>query len=258
MDKTGIDHRAPRIFLETDLRMGLTVSLPEREMHYLKNVLRRPDGAGLRVFNGRDGEYAAFLQLGRKSGSLRIADLIAVQPAAKTPRHLIFAPIRKERLDFLIEKAVELGVTHLHPVSTQHTSAREAGADRLYRQIVEAAEQCERLDIPALFPAAALRQFLQAWRGPDILAALERRAVPLLASEIGSGAATLGRALMIGPEGGFSDEEKDMLAQQDFVRPVSLGPHILRAETAALYGLSLLAAEGAAGGSRAESHGLDR
>lgn len=138
----------------------------------------------------------------------------------------------------MVEKAVELGATHLHPVLTRHTEVRHINADRLLQQIIEAAEQCERLDVPCLTPLAPLDALLGAW--PDdvpMLACLERRGgAALLDTSVSGGSC----AVLIGPEGGFTAEEAAGLERQRGIIPVSLGPRILRSETAALYALSVI------------------
>lgn len=213
--------------------------LSGEQTHYLKTVLRRPDGAKLRVFNGEDGEWQASLHYtGKKGAFLKLQQLLRHAAPAQRRLHLVFAPIRKERMEFMVEKAVELGATDLHPVLTQYTVVRDINEERLRRQIMEAAEQCERLDLPRLHGLTDLKHFLASWTGKPLLAAIER----VEASPVATYASLAECALLIGPEGGFSEEEKENLACQASVHPVSLGNTILRAETAAIFGLSVLTA----------------
>jgi len=240
MKDQNIDYRSPRLFVEQALAENSTLSLPDDSAHYLKNVLRRPNGAKIRVFNGRDGEFSASLLLDKKSASLLIEGNIRPQPLKNFETHLLFAPIKKDAQDFMIEKAVELGVTHFHPVLTQQTVMRDLNEKRVSRQIVEAAEQCERLDIPALAPLRKLDEILRSWPGEITLhAALERSG----GAFIGAGGFAEKSALLIGPEGGFSEKEREAISGAAHIRTVSLGDNILRAETAALFGLSLMLAQ---------------
>lgn len=200
--------------------------------------MRRPDGAKLRVFNGRDGEWGGSLTYDGKKDSRLTLDVQIRPQGVRTPLlHLIFAPIKKDRMDFMIEKAVELGASALHPVLTQYTTVRDINPDRVTRQMQEAAEQSERLDVPELHKLAPLRDFARSWDASiPVFAALERFDAPL----IGRQPPPAESGLLIGPEGGWSDEERDMLLALPFIRPASLGDQILRSETAALFGLSLL------------------
>lgn len=228
--------KLPRLFVGGDLAEGQPLPLSIAQAHYLRNVLRREAGALLRVFNGRDGEYLAALKRTHKRGGEAICErMLAPQPNAPAPLHLIFAPVKKARLDVLIEKAVELGATHLHPVITRNTENRTLNMDRLNAQIVEAAEQCERLDLPVLSKPRPLTDWLPMWDASiPVAAALERTPDALPLSTIPA------RAVLIGPEGGFTAEENALLQSTPFIRAASLGPRILRSETAALYALSLL------------------
>ncbi|MCD8563051.1 MAG: 16S rRNA (uracil(1498)-N(3))-methyltransferase [Alphaproteobacteria bacterium] len=233
-------HKLPRLFTEGPLSEGAAAVLDVAQTHYLKNVLRKQQGDRLRVFNGKDGEFTALIEkLGKKEAIIRLGEMFLPQPSAAPPVHLIFAPIKKARLDILIEKAVELGATQLHPVLTERTENRKINPERLEAQIIEALEQCERLVKPQLHPLQKLEKLIPAWQGPPILSCLEREDAPLLTTELKSGY-TQGLALLIGPEGGFTPKEISYIAASRICRPISLGSFILRAETAALYALSLV------------------
>ena len=233
------DFRLPRLFVQDALQQDTSLSLTQDQTHYLKTVMRRPDGAKLRVFNGRDGEWGGVITYeGKKAASLALETQIRPQGARTPLLHLLFAPIKKDRMDFMIEKAVELGACALHPVLTQYTVIRDINPERVTRQIIEAAEQSERLDLPVLHKLSALKDFARLWNPAiPVFAALERYDAPLLGK---SGQIPSECGVLIGPEGGWSDEERDLLIKLPFIRPVSLGDQILRAETAALFGLSLL------------------
>lgn len=201
--------------------------------------MRRPEDAELRLFNGRDGEWLGRLAfIGKKDGSVALTRQIRNAVSRPLKLHLLFAPIKKDRMDFMVEKAVELGVTDLHPVLTQYTTIRDINPERMTRQIIEAAEQCERLDLPTLHALRPLKELPKAWNSKiPVFAALERMDAPFIGS---LPAIPQEAGLLIGPEGGFGEEERDALLKADWVKPVGLGDQILRAETAALFGLSAL------------------
>lgn len=228
--------KQPRIFIDKQL-FGESPSVPleKEQVHYLKNVLRLNEGDQIRLFNGQDGEWLAHIQkLDKKSASILLDKHIKTQPNPPEKVHLLFAPIKKQRMDFLIEKAVELGVTDLTPVITDHTENRNIKPERIKAQIIEAAEQCERLDIPHLNPEQKLSQIIQSWSEKHtILWCAERtpESAPLTIENPPC-------AFLIGPEGGFSKQEFDLLKSSEKVTAISLGERIMRAETAALYCLS--------------------
>lgn len=230
-----------RLFLDTSLAEGGELPLERDQAHFLRSVLRLAPGAALLVFNGRDGEWAAEIAaLDKKEGRLRL--LRRTRPQAPEPDHwLAFAPIKAGRIDWLVEKATELGVSRLLPVVTRRTVVERVRLERLEAQAREAAEQCERLTLPQIDPPQPLAALLAAWPA-------QRRL--LVGDESGNGA-TLPQvlqavkaplALLVGPEGGFAAEERALLAAAPAVLPVSLGPRILRAETAALAGLAVIQA----------------
>lgn len=230
-----------RLFLEADLRAGETVDIPREHTHYLGNVLRKSIGDSIRVFNGRDGEWRAEIEkIDKKGGRLRLIELL--RPQIEVPDiTLMFAPIRKHRTSFIIEKATELGVRTLQPVLTERTQSRRFSTDKARLQAIEAAEQTERLDVPDIAEAQPLKDILAWWRDKPILFADEAGDAMRVESAVKDIAAPL--AILIGPEGGFTEEERRELRAMDCVTPVSLGPRILRADTAALALLSLWQAE---------------
>ncbi|MBK5911182.1 16S rRNA (uracil(1498)-N(3))-methyltransferase [Rhodothalassium salexigens] len=243
----------PRLYTTQTLVAEAVVDPGAGPAHYLVSVLRLGPGDEVLLFNGRDGEWRGRLvEATRKRATVRL-DACTRAPAAEPGPHLVFAPIKKARLDFLVEKAVELGAARLTPVLTRHGVVDKVKTERLAATMTEAAEQCERLTVPQLDAPVRLAALLGAWPADTPLyAAIARdqnvapwsRAV----AEIAAGGAP--PALLVGPEGGFSAEEVAILNAHAAVRPVALGPRILRAETAAL---TLLAQWQAVAGSAAKS-----
>jgi len=222
--------KLPRLYIDQPFNEDTPLSLEEGPAHYFRSVLRRQVGDSFRVFNGHDGEWIATITaLGKKSGAAKRTEKIREQPPRPADRHLIFAPIKKQRMDFLIEKAVELGVTDLHPVLTRHTEMRKINEHRLEAQIIEALEQCERMYKPTLHTLEHLERKITGWKGPTPLyAALERQNAPALS------AYPQAQSFLIGPEGGFAEAEVTTLMQNDKIQPISLGKTIYRAETACI------------------------
>lgn len=230
--------KSPRLYLDQPLEAGQPIAITGPQHHYLKNVLRLGAGDYLRLFNGREGEFTGKITAAdKKAISVALEKQLRPQKNPAREVHLLFAPIKKERNDFLIEKAVELGVTHIHPVLTQNTDIRKINEDRLQAQMIEAAEQCERLDVPVLLPARDLFVALAGWNKTILmLAALERfDAQPLKKRALPGNVAVL-----IGPSGGFTRDEMEKIAALSFIQPVSLGENILRSETAAAAALAIL------------------
>lgn len=220
----------PRIFVTDTLRENESIELSPEHAHYFKNVLRRQDGDPVRLFNGQDGEWQGELfNLSKKSGQVDLKLQTRQQPKKATGKTaLYFAPIKKSRLDILIEKAVELGVDELHPVITDRTENRKLKIERIESQIIEAAEQCERLDIPSLADPIKINALTD---DEEIYACIERDAQREKAPFIAD-VNTPDMRFLIGPEGGFSDSEIEKLKQKSNITNVSLGDRIYRAETA--------------------------
>jgi 16S rRNA (uracil1498-N3)-methyltransferase len=223
-------YKHPRLYLKDRISENAVLSLSENQAHYLKNVLRNNVGDIIRLFNGKDGEWAArILSFEKKSGSVQIFEKLKEQPRTKGRVHLYFAPIKKQRMDILMEKAVELGVDEFHPVITHRTENRKLNIERLEAQIFEAAEQCERLELPVLHPAIMLPQVLRTKRDHTLFACLEREeSAQFCALDIPEKA-----GFLVGPEGGLDDEEIELIRRSD-VKPVSLGDAVFRAETASI------------------------
>ena len=232
------DHyKYPRLYIESDLNDALLpFTLNKNQAHYLVNVMRKKSGDVIRLFNGRDGEYLCHIEgVNKKSATVRIDEKISTQPAQKRNVHLLFSPLKKNRMDFVIEKCTELGVTDFHPILTERTEVRTIKRERIEAQIIEACEQSERLNIPRLHDMQPLPQKITQWNdSTPIMAGIERHDAPLLWEAEITGDA----AFLIGPVGGLTQSERDMLINSKTAQPISLGPNILRAETASMVCIS--------------------
>ncbi len=229
--------RSVRLHVPDALASGAELPLAAGQAHYLGAVMRRAPGEALRLFNGRDGEWLARIAILRKDRAT-VAVEHRLRPQAPEPDlWLAFAPLKRDATDLVAQKATELGAAALLPVITARTNAARVNLERLAAIATEAAEQCERLTIPRVEPPRPLGELLAAWpAGRRLVVAAERReAAPVRP-------ATGPAALLVGPEGGFTDRELDDLVRRPFVEPATLGPRILRADTAAIVGLALLQA----------------
>ena len=233
-----------RLFVEENLQTGIDLEIKASQFHYLKNVMRLAIGAEVTLFNGRDGEYLAEITDSGKH-SMTVKLMKQSRPQSDDPDiWLIFAPIKKNRLDMITEKATELGVAKLVPVITDHTNVERVKTDRLRANAIEAAEQCRRLTVPEITEPMPLQKLLDNW---DVTRRLLVMDETVEDGDAGVSMATLGKsndgqacdAILIGPEGGFSASELDLLGNLPFVTKVSLGGRLLRAETAALAALTL-------------------
>ncbi|WP_428377392.1 16S rRNA (uracil(1498)-N(3))-methyltransferase [Lichenicoccus sp.] len=228
----------PRLHVDPDaalLRDGANVPMREDQAHYLGVVLRRGPGDGVRLFNGRDGEWDAAIEHLHKRGRGAFRLLRRVRaPVAEDGPALLFAPLKRDATDLVVRMATELGVRSIRPVLTERTNASRVNLDRLRAIAMEAAEQCERLTMPDIGEPVRLADLLGGWPSEQTLwAAIER-------SASGPSPAQPGAGLLVGPEGGFSPHELDLLRSRRFVVGLSLGSRILRAETAAAAGLACL------------------
>ena len=229
-----------RLYICQDLTLGALVSFSKEQTHYIRNVMRLSDGASIVVFNGRDGEWQVdHLDLNKKTAQGRARKKVQEQTPFSGP-DIYFAPIKKTGTDFIVIKATELGVRAICPVKTELTNTERINSERMKANAREAAEQCGRIDIPSILAPRALNGLLKAWpEDQDLIVANETRSgcTPLHAFS-SLKAKTHPPAFLIGPEGGFSESELVFLDTLPFVINVSLGPRILRAETAALAILS--------------------
>jgi 16S rRNA (uracil1498-N3)-methyltransferase len=228
-----------RLHVTADLGADAEVALERDQAHYLFGVMRLGRGDALLLFNGRDGEWEAEIaDAGKRAGTLVCR--VQVRPQQTPPDlWLLFAPLKKARTDFIAEKAAELGCRRVLPVFTRFTNSERVNVDRLQAHAIEAAEQCGFLTVPEIVEPAPLAKVLDGWDASrQILFCDERRnAAP--AWEALAGAPDGSWAVLIGPEGGFAPEEVERLRGLPFVTPVSLGPRVLRADTAAVAALSL-------------------
>lgn len=229
-----------RLHVTADLAAGAAVALEAGQGHYLGTVMRLGPGAAVAVFNGRDGEWRARIEtLRRGAGALAVEERLRGQDAP-ADLWLVFAPIKRARIDILAAAATELGVAALWPVTTRHAAVERVNVERLRANAIEAAEQCERLTVPDVMALARLEAALAGWpAGRRLLLCDETRAAPPIADALSGLARPPGPwGILVGPEGGFARGELDALRKLPFITPVSLGPRILRAETAALAALA--------------------
>jgi 16S rRNA (uracil1498-N3)-methyltransferase len=241
------DFRSPRLYVAAPLQAGTSVVLDAAQANYLRNVLRRKPGDGVLIFNGRDGEWQATLaDGGKRSVSLAVGDLARAQTAAPD-LHFLFAPLKHARLDYLVQKAVELGVSRLQPVVTRHGQVGRINSERVRANAIEAAEQCGILTLPEIGDLVALDRVL-ADRDPGRLVvfcdedAEVRDPVAALAACRPADGATPPLAVLVGPEGGFAEDERAALLRLPNLVRLALGPRILRADTAAVAALALVGA----------------
>lgn len=222
-----------RLFLPVSgFQKGALVPLDDRGVHYLRNVLRLDAGAYVTVFNGQDGSWTACIrEIGKKKGILELEEQAAEQESVPD-LWLLFAPVKRDRIDYLVEKATELGVADMQPVITKRTQVERVKMDRLRAHAIEALEQCGRTHIPQIEEPVKLDALLSNWD-------LKRHILycdEMLAGENGQAQDLPSGpwAILIGPEGGFDESERNMLHKHPATHPISLGPRILRADTAAL------------------------
>jgi 16S rRNA (uracil1498-N3)-methyltransferase len=243
----------PRLYVTASLGEGQRVALDGDRTHYIKNVMRRAIGDEVGLFNGRDGEWLGRIDTYGK-GSCGIALAEQRRPQSASPDvWLAFAPIKRQRIDFIAEKATELGVSVLWPVMTRRAEPSRVNTERLTNIAIEAAEQTERLDIPAVREAVRLDRMLTEWppERPLFVAAEAGEALPIAEAMLAHKGMPAG--VLIGPEGGFAAAELDALRKLPFVVAIGLGPRLLRAETAAIAALACwqaVAGDGATAGSR--------
>ncbi|MGI8725965.1 MAG: 16S rRNA (uracil(1498)-N(3))-methyltransferase [Methyloceanibacter sp.] len=229
-----------RLFVKAPLRAGGEIEPTPDQTHYLLNVLRLKSGERILVFNGEEGEWIAELAaVSRKHAKLNLVE--QTRPEVAGPDlHYLFAPLKRARLDYMAQKATEMGASVLRPVITRRTVAERVRVDRLLANAIEAAEQCGILRVPAVAEPAELSKVLDAWDEERLLIFADEsasHASPLatLASE-----APGPLAVLVGPEGGFDADERASLLQRSFVLPISLGPRVMRADTAAVAALALV------------------
>ena len=237
------NYRMQRLFVTAGLGTGETIRLDGKQSHYLATVLRMREGSQLLVFNGRDGEWQARVTEAARRGSvtLSVVERTRPQPAA-SDLVFAFAPIKAGRLDYLVQKAVEMGAGAIQPVITEHTQLRTVGVPRLQANVNEAAEQCGVLSLPPVREPVSLASFLAGWDPDRRLIHCDEHAATDDPLPILQAVRERRLGLLIGPEGGFSEEERQRLSGLGFVTAIPLGPRILRADTAAVAALALIQA----------------
>ena len=225
-----------------DLMAGASVALDASQAHYLKNVLRLELGAPVALFNGRDGEWRAVIEgFGKGTCALKVEQRTREQ-TPEPDLWLVFAPVKRARIDFLVEKATELGVSALQPVLTERTQVERVNLDRLRANVREAAEQTERLTLPEVRVPLALARALELWpAGRRLLLCDESGTSPDIVSALHAEQPGVW-GVLTGPEGGFTQRELDALRNLPFVCAIGLGPRVLRADTAALAALAVFQA----------------
>jgi 16S rRNA (uracil1498-N3)-methyltransferase len=236
------DFRTTRLYVDAPLRAGGVVALDRGQTHYLTTVLRLSAGQRVLVFNGCDGEWDAIIEGGRRAATLRVAERTRPQTDSGD-LHYLFAPLKSARLDYMVQKAVEMGVSRLQPVLTRHGQIGRVNLDRMRANAIEAAEQCGVLSLPDIAPPATLTGILAAWR-PDrhVVFCDEAAAIADPLRALASIRAHTPLAVLVGPEGGFADDERSALLKLPNVIRLALGPRILRADTAAVAALALVQA----------------
>lgn len=241
------DFRSPRIYVDQPLRLDATVGLDRAQAHYLTTVLRLKPGDGVLAFNGRDGEWRTRLDNSAKRSANLVIDQQTRPQTVASDLHYLFAPLKRARLDYMVQKAVELGASRLQPVSTRHTQTERVNIGRMRANAIEAAEQCGILNLPEVYDPLTLAHAVEGLHPSRLLVFCDEDAPttdPVIAlSAAGQELAQRvppALAVLIGPEGGFADDERAMILRHSPSVRLALGPRILRADTAAVAALALV------------------
>jgi 16S rRNA (uracil1498-N3)-methyltransferase len=238
----GYDFRHTRLYVEAPLAEGAYVALEAAQSHYLTTVLRFKSGQGILAFNGRDGEWSATIDVRRRAAALVVGGRTRAQPGPGD-LHYLFAPLKSARLDYMVQKAVEMGVSRLQPVLTRHGQVARVNLERMRANAVEAAQQCGILALPEIDEPVALPKLIAAHDPARCVVFCDEDAEvadPLAA--LGAVAPRSPLAVLVGPEGGFAADERAALLRLPKVVRLALGPRILRADTAAVAALALVQA----------------
>ena len=237
------DFRTSRLYVAQDLASSAELKLDPQQTNYLVNVLRLVTGAPVLLFNGRDGEFVASLAVSsRKAASLIVGARTRAQEAPPDVDYL-FAPLKHARLDYMAQKAIEMGARRLRPIITRHTQVARVNMERLRANAIEACEQCGVIWTPEIAPVEPLGEVLRRWQSERLLVFCDEEADPASPLDTLTNArAAGGVGLLIGPEGGFADDERAAILSAPRVVRLSLGPRILRADTAAVAALALIQA----------------
>jgi len=238
------DRRPPRLYLTARLAPGAEFAPEAGQAHYLRSVLRLGAGAAVAAFNETDGEWLCRVaEIGKGGARLTVEhQLRPAEPEREPDLWLVFAPIKRARLDWLVEKATELGVSALLPIWTARTQVGRVNLERLRAHAIEAAEQSERLSIPELRAPQPLERILAAWPAGRRLLICDESGAGAPISEVAANLPPGPTALLVGPEGGFDETELDAVGKLSFVTRIGLGPRVLRAETATLAAVAVFQA----------------
>lgn len=235
----------PRLYVTADLRAGASLTLDRDQTTYLLTVLRLKADDAVILFNGRDGAWLAKISDPHRKGATLDLDVQTAHQTEPADLWYGFAPLKTGRLDYVVQKATEMGASAIQPVITRYTQAHKLKHDKLVANVIEAAEQCEVLSVPRVEPEIALAELLAIWRethGLRRLVVCDETAPSASPIEQLAWLQGLPVGVLIGPEGGFAEEERTLLLAQSFVIPISLGPRILRADTAGVAALALIQA----------------
>lgn len=237
--------RTPRLFVESELKPDAVISLDGSQSHYLCNVMRVRRGDPVLVFNGRDGEWRATVEAAKKGALLTVAERTRAQPAPGLI-HYAFAPLKQARLDYMVQKAVEMGAARLEPVLTRHSVPERVNLRRMRANAVEAAEQCGALAVPEIAEPLPFSSFVAGFDESRLLVfcdeEAERRDPIAALAAARSGGGPVAVTVLVGPEGGFAESERSALLRLPKVVRLSLGPRTLRADTAAVAALAFVGA----------------
>jgi 16S rRNA (uracil1498-N3)-methyltransferase len=238
------DFRSPRLYIDAPLAAGARLALDGAQANYLRNVLRLKAGDGVLVFNGRDGEWHTSLaDGGKRSAALTVGEQTRPQ-TTPLDLHYLFAPLKHARLDYMVQKAVEMGASRLQPITMQHSQVPRINLERMRANAIEAAEQCGILSIPEIGEPLSFERMIATRESERVLVFCDETADvrdPIAALDVvRQGAKSPPLAVLIGPEGGFAEHERTALASLPNVVRLSLGPRILRADTAAVAALALV------------------
>jgi 16S rRNA (uracil1498-N3)-methyltransferase len=229
---------APRLYINSKMAIGQEINLNKDQNHYICGVMRKNLNDEIVVFNGENGEFLAKIIEAAKKSSI-IACVEQLRPQIELPQiQLFFAPIKGHRNDNIIEKATEIGVRYIQPIITERTIVRKPNIEKYLQNAIEAAEQCEGLNVPQIFPELDLQKAIDNFDGDKIFFADEAGGGAFLKNKASQNDKKI--ALLIGPEGGFSPRERNIILQNPKICPISLGTRILRADTAVITGLALL------------------
>ena len=238
------DFRSPRLYVDASLATDATIALDRSQSNYLGNVLRLDAGDPVLVFNGRDGEWQAAIAAGKRADKLLVLKQMRAQDRLSDITYA-FAPLKHARLDYMVQKAIEMGAAKLQPVVTRHTQTSRVNTERMRANVIEAAEQCGILSIAEVGEPLNLQKFLDQRDSKRLLIFCDEAAevVDPIAALAGAREASAGGIdVIIGPEGGFAEEERVLMLKQPSILRLALGPRIMRADTAAVAALALVQA----------------